>query len=271
MMDRDDIRELFSPFIDGELDAETRARVEGELAQSEELRADFELLQRVSDHYAALEPVAAPQDFEDRVRDAIQAPNVLRFSRRLQTRRVWPLAVAAALLLCLAYPVWFADRGQPEPMMLSKAELPEPGSEKRGAASETLTGSTARGVELAFGDLDAPVEGGASKAVPEMTLAEAAPPREAPEATTDEEAARKERRYREQRRSIADTQFVLDEDVWHQAGYDAQTTVPLYRSSSVFETLRQAHEDVEAIAALGPKVIFKKNDIWYFLQPEPSE
>jgi hypothetical protein len=97
-MDEKDIREQFSPLLDGELSAEEREQLEGELSQSAELLRDLDTFKRVDELYRQLERQPAPAGFAQSVRRALR-PRVLRFgSSRLQRRRLWPFVAAAAML-----------------------------------------------------------------------------------------------------------------------------------------------------------------------------
>jgi anti-sigma factor (TIGR02949 family) len=94
----DSIREHFSPLLDGELDPDTRAAVEAHLAQCAECMRELDAFKRVTELYASLEPVPAPGNFEDLVRQRLRPPVVQLRARRLPMRRMWPLAAAAAFL-----------------------------------------------------------------------------------------------------------------------------------------------------------------------------
>ncbi len=93
-MDRDEIRERFSPLLDGELSPEERAEVEAALSDDAELLRELDALKRVDQLYANLPPEKAPEGFEDGVRSAL-SPNTLQFTRARFMRRTtcgpcWP-------------------------------------------------------------------------------------------------------------------------------------------------------------------------------------
>lgn len=109
MKNRDDIRDQFSPLLDGELSPEERARVEAALSEDAELLRELDSLKRVDDLYRALPAVSAPANFEADIRERLHpshlvtaacAPSMARKERR--RRMVWPgLAAAAAVLVCV--------------------------------------------------------------------------------------------------------------------------------------------------------------------------
>jgi anti-sigma factor (TIGR02949 family) len=94
----DSIREHFSPWLDGELDPDTRAAVEAHLAQCSECMRELDAFKRVTELYASLEAVPAPGNFENLVRERLRPPVVQLRARRLPVRKMWPLAAAAAFL-----------------------------------------------------------------------------------------------------------------------------------------------------------------------------
>ncbi len=103
----DDMREDYSPLLDGELSPERRAAIEARLAESAEELREFEALRRVDELFRALPRHAAPPAFEASVREAIasqSAPPVLRMRRKTVFPRV---GLAAAALLLVVSGVWF--------------------------------------------------------------------------------------------------------------------------------------------------------------------
>ncbi|MCC6488277.1 MAG: zf-HC2 domain-containing protein [Candidatus Hydrogenedentes bacterium] len=98
-MDRDEIRERFSPLLDGELSPEERAEVEAALAQDAELLRELDSLKRVDALYGALPPVPAPEGFEERIHASLR-PSRLQFGKaRVLRQRMWPMLAAAAVFL----------------------------------------------------------------------------------------------------------------------------------------------------------------------------
>ncbi len=98
-MESEEIREEFSPLLDGELPPEQREIVEARLAEDADLLRELEGLKRVDDLFRKLPSQHTPPDFEERVQTALR-PKVLRLSRgRLTPRRLWPTLAAAMLLL----------------------------------------------------------------------------------------------------------------------------------------------------------------------------
>lgn len=98
-MNRDEIRERFSPLLDGELGPEERAEVEAALSEDAELLRELDALKRVDHLYANLPPVSAPEGFEDGVKSALY-PATMQFTRaRAMRRRLWPMLAAAAVFI----------------------------------------------------------------------------------------------------------------------------------------------------------------------------
>ena len=89
-MNRNDLH----AYLDGELEASERARIERELESDESLRAELESLRAVQNALDELPAVEASADFTDRVMSASR-----RRPRGLLLRIGIPLAAAALLLL----------------------------------------------------------------------------------------------------------------------------------------------------------------------------
>ncbi len=146
-------REYFSPLLDGELDDELRATVEEHLAECSECLLELEAMKRVSNLYAGLPTVQAPEGFEEQVAQAL-TPNVVRFpGARLAMRRVWPLAAAAAVLLCVALPLLWPGSDDSGRFHVSKLDT---ASEQVPAAGKPVRGRPAPAMKK--GALEAPRE-----------------------------------------------------------------------------------------------------------------
>ncbi|MCC6797624.1 MAG: zf-HC2 domain-containing protein [Candidatus Hydrogenedentes bacterium] len=111
MNNKDDIRDQFSPLLDGELSPEERASVEAALSDDAELLRELDSMKRVDDLFRAMPAVTAPDDFEVIVRDRIAPPRVAAVAaaaapmpvRNVVRRRFAPLlAAAASLVVCAA-------------------------------------------------------------------------------------------------------------------------------------------------------------------------
>jgi len=101
-MDREEIREQFSPILDDELTPDERSAIEADLAQDAELLRELHSLKRVDELYRRMPPLHAPKDFEAGVRAKLR-PGVLRFPAAVFTRRrVLGIAAAAAVVLLVA-------------------------------------------------------------------------------------------------------------------------------------------------------------------------
>lgn len=98
-MDCAEVREEFSALLDGELDKETRTALEEHLAGCADCLRELDRLKQVDATFRRLAPKQAPEDFDERIRAAVQ-PNIVSFRPpRLARKRVWPLVASAAGLL----------------------------------------------------------------------------------------------------------------------------------------------------------------------------
>lgn len=123
-MDRDEIRERFSPLLDGELSPEERAEVEAALAQDAELLRELDSLKRVDALYSALAPVPAPEGFEDRIHAALR-PSRLQFGKaRVLRQRMWPMLAAAAMFLVVGGYVLLQMQGPAAKFEMAAKEAP---------------------------------------------------------------------------------------------------------------------------------------------------
>lgn len=95
-MNRDELRDTFSPLLDGELSPDERAEIETRLAQDAELLRELDSLKRVNDLYRSMPRAVAPDGFENDVRKRLHPE---RASERHRTRVLWPSLAAAALVL----------------------------------------------------------------------------------------------------------------------------------------------------------------------------
>lgn len=98
-MNEDELREHFSPLLDGELSPSERAEVEKQLAQDADALRELEGFKRVDALYRGLPKLSTPEGFEDRVQEAVKKPRVVQFRKRHERRSVWPLVAAAALFI----------------------------------------------------------------------------------------------------------------------------------------------------------------------------
>ena len=158
MKNRDDIRDQFSPLLDGELTPDERAAVEAALSEDAELLRELDALKRMDDLYRALPAQTAPTNFEDAVRKRIRRPAARSDAgtrRPALWRRYWTvgLATAATLLIgvsaiLFSTPRMFTEQfakstpksSEVADMQLSKLESPQtPG----GATAATPAPATA--------------------------------------------------------------------------------------------------------------------------------
>lgn len=185
-MDCTQAREEFSALLDGELAPDERTAVESHLSLCSECLRELDGLKRVDVAYRQLAPVAAPQGFEDRVREELRSRVILRLPR-LGRRRgpVWPaLAVAAAVLLVLGTLV--VQLGLPEATRMQMAEAPamESASPSAGRSSGDAAPATTEGIlDSAAISADAvapPAERMMAQSPPPASPAPAAAPAPAP-------------------------------------------------------------------------------------------
>ncbi len=78
-MDRDEARELFSAYRDGDLGPEQARALEGLLEEDEECRAEYEGFCRVLDRLAGLGRATAPPDFAEKLKGRIRRRSAGRF------------------------------------------------------------------------------------------------------------------------------------------------------------------------------------------------
>ncbi len=137
-----EVREEFSALLDGELAPEVRAEVERHLGQCSECLHELEAYKRVDVLYRQLEPVAAPQSFEEGVRTRVSDVRVMERRKRQWLRWTWPvLAASAASVLIVAG--WF--QLQPGPRAFNVASIPDshapsttPASKKEGRITDEV-------------------------------------------------------------------------------------------------------------------------------------
>jgi len=121
-MNRDEIRDQFSPLLDGELAADERAEIEAMLSQDAELLRELDSLKRVDDLYRALPRPQTPDNFESAVSERIR-PKVVSLKQRHARRNVWPLVAIAATLLVTA--AFLVNRMQSASDSMQIASAPE--------------------------------------------------------------------------------------------------------------------------------------------------
>ncbi|MCF6283993.1 MAG: anti-sigma factor, partial [Candidatus Hydrogenedentes bacterium] len=124
------IQTEFSALLDDELDTEDRELVEEHLAECAECLRELHGFQQVTDAYRYHHPVKAPDDFEERLREALApAP-----ARHTLAWPVWKFAAAAVVLLGISLSLWRMTDRDGDMLQLTK-NMPE-------VASEALTDAT---------------------------------------------------------------------------------------------------------------------------------
>jgi len=96
-----DVRDEFSALLDGELEPETRERVERHLAECTECLRELGKLKELDELYRTLPRESAPEDLESRIHAALRLDsNIVRLRRpRFERRSLWPMLAAAAVLV----------------------------------------------------------------------------------------------------------------------------------------------------------------------------
>jgi anti-sigma factor RsiW len=139
----DEIRELLSPYLDGEVSEEERLWVEQAIATSAELRQELEFLRQTVNLLAALPPVAAPRPFT--LSEADVQPVFPASPKKSFWRASWlgSLAMTAAALICVIIAGWtlFATQSMQAPQEL--ALHPQEESAAAPAAAEMAEGEAA--------------------------------------------------------------------------------------------------------------------------------
>lgn len=147
MTNRDDIREQFSPLLDGELSPEERAVVEAALSDDAELLRELDSLKRVDDLFRALPAETAPGDFEDAIRRRVHPRMAAAAAavppRRAKPRRLWVggLAAAAVLAVCAGVIAFNVNRYSAPTQMAANYDMAAKEAPKPAAAqmeSESL-------------------------------------------------------------------------------------------------------------------------------------
>lgn len=78
-MEHSEAKDLFSDYLEGELDAQASAALEEHLSSCPKCKQEFESFRRTIQAVSGLKPLQAPQDFASKVNH--------RLRRRLRTRR----------------------------------------------------------------------------------------------------------------------------------------------------------------------------------------
>lgn len=262
------IQEEFSALLDGELPPDVRAEIETHLFGCAECLRALGGMKKVDDLYRAMAAVSAPADFEARLKQRLR-PAIRRApARKTMPRRLWPLALAAGLLVVLSFFVMRVQAPAPDQFQLTQAQ------ETFEAPKRLLTeAETARAPAGA-----APMAPPLSSMDQERSLDIALPAPPIPElADTAESAAAPVDAVRPRAvasppapptaAQIAGRAFSLVEEVWQEQGYAGEPVMPLPRDSAAFTALCDAHPELLQMAALGPRVVFQLQNIWYRIEP----
>ena len=140
MDEHEELKELLSAYLDGEMDADERARFEARLAAFPELEREAAAWRRIDGLYRALPRVHAPDGFEADVRAELASP-VIRFPRRhAAPQRLWPmLAAAAGVAVMLGLFVLRFDFTAPD-TRIAKQEVAVPAAQQEASAAQDEAG-----------------------------------------------------------------------------------------------------------------------------------
>lgn len=108
-LDPNELRNRFSPLLDGELMPDEQDDTEKALADDAEALRELHQMQRLDAMFRELPKDSAPDDLENRIHNAIHRPAkpVRLRSQRFEPKPVWPMLAAAAMLLVVLGGVFF--------------------------------------------------------------------------------------------------------------------------------------------------------------------
>jgi anti-sigma factor RsiW len=260
------IREEFSALLDDELDIETKATVEEHLSNCSSCLRELGGFKQVGDQYAALEVVPAPDNFEEELRKRLR-PKPLAFlrSKRAVRWQLLPLTAAATALVAVGSIFALQQLNQGETTQLAK-------STPNTAMAPPLptTSGLAEVAKEAQPILSEESKPEARLLAEEITAAQQALPIVAATAAAVADKVGETPRT-PSRQVLVGRAFILTDGVWREQPYLGEEPKPLLRESAAFTNLLAQHPDLQAIADLGPKVLFRVNQVWYLLQPLSEE
>jgi len=278
------MREDFSALLDGELEPFQRTEIEEHLSECSECLRVLGGMKKVDDLYRALEPAAAPADFEERLKQRLQPRVRLFTARKTAVRRIWPLAAAAGLLAVLSVFLMRMQTPSPDRLQLTRTQGP-PTAPADLMIEADMAHPMPPPAPLAVAE-PATTADTYAEALPEQpaAAAPASPPRAdmpQPEAAGDGVAMKDAVRPRAPgalrsmqeppTRQVGERAFALVEGVWREQGYADEPVTPLLRDSEEFRALCERHDDLPAIAALGPAVILRLEETWRQIKPAADE
>ena len=249
-------RELFSGFVDDEMDARERSALDTHLVGCVDCRRELDRFRRTVSLVQALPPERAPAGFVDRVvTRARPAPWPVRLVRGLFVPWTKLPLEAAAILLVGGLAVWVYQQtpGQQQSVRLEQAppsaEAPAP--VEAPARVETPTGveEPARApapVESFTRRADAP----ATPATPAVPAAPAAPPAPAPATPAPSERSRNEKKETQQ--AVADARARGAESQPPRAFQESREVARDALEKRAVESAPAARSAARALSAPGP-------------------
>lgn len=113
--------------------------------------------------------------------------------------------------------------------------------------------------------------GGYGGAMRRERAAEAGPPKMAPPAPAATAPEPSQAAEAVSTREVEGRRFILRGDTWQQEDYADASLTEVRRDSRFYRVLLKNHPEIEAIAALGPRVILNVSGHWYLLLPSAAE
>lgn len=255
------VREEFSALLDNELPPGARAEVDAHLTECAPCLRALDGMKKVSDLYATLPRVGAPEDFEARVRRAVR-PGLLRFPAL--SGQGWTALAAAAgtALIAGTYFLLVAERPSTRSQLAMQAEMRSTSTlESAGGAPEKET--------LESRDASAPSP--APTPAPEaaaMTLMKAAPDTSALEEASPAPEPADDARVRWE---VAGRTLFLTGNAWVEQGGTGVNTVDVDKDSREFLALVEKFPELMELAAAEIPVVFQTGDrTWYRLLPKKN-
>ena len=139
-IDCEHIRNEFSALLDNELNVEDRELIEEHLSDCSTCLRELHGYKQVSEAYRYHHPVKAPDDFEERLRKALEPAG------RSRARAPWPfygVAAAAAVILVAGLTLWRGQQPLTESLLLSQAGSAAPPEAAVGMRAERAAASDA--------------------------------------------------------------------------------------------------------------------------------
>lgn len=276
------VRDEFSALLDDELAPGARAEVEAHLGECSACLRALDGMKKVTDLYAALPRIGAPEDFEARVRRAVR-PGLLRFP--MPRTAAWASLAAAAGLAAIVVPRMLREEAPRDayPMLAQQAEMRS--VPPAGAGPSTDAGDLAAEASPVAEAKPEPVPSPEVAEEEAMSMMAAAPVNAeaaAPEAASRAMAKAAPAPPVADKAADADLQttvtwhaagraFTLLDNAWVEAGGVETNTTELHANSREFQDLATKFPELlELTAAEIPVVFHAGDDTWYRLQPKKN-